>query len=175
MDNKNVKVGFTLGSILLLCFLTMGLSVAMIYSSGKLDPVISQDGPVSAEVIEAKYGKVDQKALHEVKEGIFANIRARRQGCQPCRPCYPQQCYSAPPVSYYSSSSYSTQAAQGFSYQSSSVIYTTPISYPQSTPNPSGSCPGGICPAPVVHSPAPPEPLVFIPGNPIKIQPSTGA
>lgn len=163
MDTQHTKVSFTLQAILIMSLMTMAISGAFLYAlvnvhqqQQKPPPSRRPSGEIgnmSAEVIEAEYGPVNKQALHETKEGIFARIRAARQGCNPC--VTPQrQVWCSQASSYYGTPTYyyaSTVVSPVVVRQVPTVV--SPVSQPQATPiltkpNPlkiQPSCESGQC------------------------------
>lgn len=96
-----------------------------------------------AALIEATYGPLNKSALGESKQGILANIRARRQARNQCQPCQVQS-------SYHQSQ---PQQAQPSCQPCQRPRYTEPVYRVPNTPAaPSDltplnvpSCPGGKC------------------------------
>jgi hypothetical protein len=164
-NTQSTTIVYSLQAVLVLSLMFMMLSAAIfggiVYvhnqtqsaaprkPSGSLGTV----GSMTSEAIEATYGPVNQKALHETKEGLFARIRAARQGCSPCVPPRPQVYYS--PVSRCYTTSYSYCAS------------TAPVVVP--------SYPAVIHPIQpaITPQPAPSQPPVYVQPTPLKIQPSS--
>lgn len=178
-----------MGSALLLSVLTIMVCVALIFNQNKLQPTnqrvgsTGSIGDLSPREAEEKYGKVNQTAAHEAKEGLF-----RRIFCRPCNTGYSRcatQAYSQHSGYYSQQPSYSTQSyavnrtrtvTRGYVNQDAPVAIT-PM-----------DCSGGTCrpvaipqyqPAVRVPSPAPKTPAPIQPANvdqvvdnEIRIQPS---
>ncbi len=152
---NHTTVFYSLQAILVLSIMAMivsgGIFAGIIYvhnhqappAAKKPSGSLGQIGSMSTESIEATYGPVNQKALHEVKEGLFARIRAARQGCAPCVP--------------------QTQSAYSYSVSRYSGTYCLPCS---TTIAP--SVPVVVIPKPVLEQPAP----AYREPQPLKIQPS---
>lgn len=159
---QHTKIGYTVPTMLFIASMFMMTSLAIFcgivyvhnYQAKPLpkkpNGSLVNIGAMSTEAIEATYGPVNQKALLETKEGLFARIRAARQGCSPCAHQRPQVCYSQVSRSYGTSYSWCVNASPAApSYQPS---------YPQ--------------PYQPAIQPMQPAPH-YVQPNPLKIQPSS--
>lgn len=156
---QHTKIGYTLPTMLFIAAMFMMTSLAIfggiVYvHNHQQKPVpkkpngsLGNIGSMSTEAIEATYGPVNQKALLETKEGLFARIRAARQGCSPCVPQQQQACYSRPQRCY---TTYSVPC-----------VPTRPVVVPNYQP---------VQPQP--YQPATPAPS-YVQPKPLKIQPSS--
>lgn len=160
---QHTKIGYTVPTMLFIASMFMMTSLAIFcgivyvhnYQAKPLpkkpNGSLVNIGAMSTEAIEATYGPVNQKALLETKEGLFARIRAARQGCSPCVPQRQQACYSQQQRFYTTSSSW--------------CATTRPVVVPNYQP---------VYPQPYQPSPTPVGPAPsYVQPNPLKIQPSS--
>lgn len=93
-------IGVVGSAVLALC-VAMGVHASLTDGSRAVSPVGYAAAPVVSDEayrpsdlkeadIEAAYGKLNKSATHEVKEGLLANMRARRQARQANRMAYAQ-------------------------------------------------------------------------------------